>query len=82
MTVAFPPALAPYMIHRGSVALDGISLTIAGLDSGSLEVQIVPHTWTHTNLHARTQGDRVNLECDMLGKYVVRALELAGRVTA
>jgi riboflavin synthase len=75
VTVGFPPALAPYLIHRGSIAVDGISLTIAKLDAGSFDVQIVPFTWSHTNLRSVRAGDRVNLECDMVGKYVVRALE-------
>jgi len=75
VTVGFPPALGPYLIHRGSIAVDGISLTIAKLDASSFDVQIVPFTWSHTNLRTARVGDRVNLECDMVGKYVVRALE-------
>jgi riboflavin synthase len=78
VTVSFPAGLAPYLIHRGSIAVDGISLTMASLDRTSFEVQIVPHTWTHTNLQASRANDRVNLECDMIGKYVLRALELMG----
>jgi riboflavin synthase len=77
--VGFPAGLAPYVIHRGSIAIDGISLTIARLDAAALEIQVVPFTWTHTNLHARSTGDRVNLECDMVGKYVLRAMELMGQ---
>jgi riboflavin synthase len=68
VTVSFPAGLAPYLIHRGSIAVDGISLTLASLDRASFEVQIVPHTWTHTNLQAARANDRVNLECDMIGK--------------
>jgi len=78
VTVSYPAALAPYLIHRGSVAIDGISLTIARLDAASLDVQIVPFTWSHTNLRSLRTGDRVNLECDMVGKYVLRAMELMG----
>jgi len=78
VTVSYPAALAPYLIHRGSVAIDGISLTIARLDAASLDVQIVPFTWSHTNLRTARTGDRVNLECDMVGKYVIRAVELMG----
>ena len=76
-TVEFPPALAPYFIRKGSIAVDGISLTIAGLGDRKLDLQIIPYTWTHTTLHALRRGDKVNLECDVLGKHVVRALELA-----
>jgi riboflavin synthase len=76
VTVSFPEALAPYFIEKGSVAVDGISLTVASLAPASFDVQIVPHTWTHTTLHAATPGTPVNLECDMIGKYVLRSLSL------
>ncbi len=74
-TIGYPASLAAYLIHRGSIAVDGISLTVAKLDTASFDVQIVPFTWSHTNLRQTRAGDRVNLECDMVGKYVVRALE-------
>jgi riboflavin synthase len=79
VTVSYPAALAPYLIHRGSIAIDGISLTIATLEKTTLEVQIVPFTWSHTNLRRLGAGDRVNLECDMVGKYVLRAMEFMGQ---
>jgi riboflavin synthase len=75
LTVAFPDALAHYFITKGPVSLDGISLTIARLHHRQFEVMIIPHTWSATNLSARRTGDVVNLECDMIGKYVARALE-------
>jgi riboflavin synthase len=75
ITIGYPAALAPYVIHRGSIAVDGVSLTIARLEKASFDVQIVPFTWSHTNLRAISSGDRVNLECDMVGKYVLRAME-------
>lgn len=78
ISVGYPAGLAPYLIHRGSVAVDGISLTLATLEQAAFEVQIVPFTWSHTNLRAARVGDRVNLECDMIGKYVLRALALMG----
>ena len=78
LTVGFPPHLAPFIVHKGSIAVDGISLTVAGLGSDRFDVQIVPYTMTHTNLGRAQVRDRVNLECDMVGKYVVRAAELAG----
>jgi riboflavin synthase len=77
-TVGYPDGLAPYLIHRGSIAVDGISLTIAALEKTTFDVQIVPFTWSHTNLRSRRAGDRVNLECDMVGKYVLRAMEFMG----
>ena len=60
---------------KGSVAVDGISLTIASLGDERFEVQIVPYTWSETRLHAASVGDPVNIECDIIGKHVVRALE-------
>ena len=75
LSIRFPAALAPYIVHKGSVAVDGVSLTVAALDEGRFDVQIVPYTWTHTNFHALKAGDEVNLECDILGKYVARAVE-------
>jgi riboflavin synthase len=77
LTVRFPPELAPGFIHRGAVAVDGISLTVASLGAQRFDVMVVPFTWTHTNLSTIGVGDRVNLECDMVGKYVVRAVRLA-----
>lgn len=78
LTVSFPSQLAPYFVLKGSIAVDGISLTVAGLGVDRFDVQLVPFTMQHTNLHRAQVRDRVNLECDMVGKYVVRAAELAG----
>jgi riboflavin synthase len=78
LTVSFPPALAPYIVHKGSIAVDGISLTVAGLGGDRFDVQVVPFTMDHTNLGRVQVRERVNIECDMVGKYVVRAAELAG----
>jgi riboflavin synthase len=76
LTVRFPPALAPYIVRKGSIAVNGISLTVAGVDDRRFDVQIIPYTWTHTNLQSTKAGDAVNLECDILGKYVARSVEL------
>jgi len=78
MTVSFPAHLAPYIVHKGSIAVDGISLTVAGLGADRFDVMVVPYTMMHTNLGGAQIRDKVNLECDMVGKYVVRAAELAG----
>jgi riboflavin synthase len=77
VTVRFPPSLAAQIVRKGSIAIDGISLTVAGVDDRRLDVQIVPFTWEHTNLKAAKVNDPVNLECDMLGKYVLRAIEVS-----
>lgn len=77
ITVSYPAPLAPLFIRKGSVTIDGVSLTVAGLDDRRLDVMIVPYTRAHTTLGVRAVGDRVNLECDVLGKYVLRAAEVA-----
>jgi riboflavin synthase len=77
LTIAYPGALAPMVILKGSIAIDGISLTVAALRERQLDVMIIPFTWSHTNLSSLRIGDQVNLECDMIGKYVARAVELA-----
>jgi riboflavin synthase len=76
LTIAFPMHLAPLFIAKGSVAVDGISLTVAALRERQFDVMIIPFTWAHTNLSSLRVADQVNLECDMLGKYVIRAMEL------
>jgi riboflavin synthase len=75
----FPSEAAAYLIPKGAVAVNGVSLTVATLAEDRFDVQIIPFTWTHTNLSALTIGDRVNLEFDMLGKYAVRAATLVAR---
>jgi riboflavin synthase len=81
VTIGFPTQLAPFFIRKGSVAVDGVSLTVAGLGETQFDVQVVPYTFTATTLGRLRRGDRVNLECDMIGKYVVRAMELEQRST-
>jgi riboflavin synthase len=78
VTVTFPSSLAPYLVRKGSVAVDGISLTVAGLSDTWFDAQIIPFTWEHTNLSRATTGAVVNLECDIIGKYVVRAMAVRG----
>jgi len=77
VTVKFPPSLGAQIVRKGSIAVDGISLTVAGLDDRRFDVQVIPYTWEHTNLQSAKVNDLVNLECDMLGKYVLRAMEVA-----
>jgi riboflavin synthase len=77
LTITFPIAMAPFIVRKGSIAVNGISLTVAGADDKRFDVQIIPFTWTHTNLQHAKEGDVVNLECDILGKYVARAIEAA-----
>jgi riboflavin synthase len=77
LAISFDQSLAPYLIRKGSIAVDGVSLTIAGLGEHVFDVMIIPFTWANTALSSVEPGDRVNIECDMIGKYVARSLELA-----
>ena len=70
MSVSFPSELRPYFIPKGSVAVNGISLTVAELGASAFDVELIPITLEKTNLGGLKAGDRVNLECDILGKYV------------
>jgi len=70
LAIAFPSALRPLLVPKGSVAVDGASLTIAAIGPDSFEVELVPTTLAATNLGALRPGAAVNLECDMVGKYV------------
>ena len=70
LTISFPTGLSPFFISKGSVALNGVSLTIADLRPSSFDVEIIPITHTKSNIGDLKAGDGVNLECDMLGKYV------------
>ena len=79
MKIALPDgALAPLLIPQGSVAVDGISLTVAALDDRAFEVMVIPHTLAVTTLGTRSEGQHVNVETDVIGKYVLRSLALRG----
>jgi len=73
--VTFPAPLSPMFVPKGSVALNGVSLTVATLEEARFSVMIIPFTWDHTNLSDLRAGALVNLECDMVGKYVARAAQ-------
>jgi len=72
---SLPAALARLLVEKGSIAVDGISLTVFGCTARSFTVAVIPHTLAVTTLHDRVPGDRVNLESDMLARYVERAVE-------
>jgi len=79
--VQVPGDLARYIAMKGSIALDGISLTVAGWHDGIVETAIIPFTYEHTNLSSLKVGDPVNVECDILAKYVERLVESRGKST-
>ena len=75
ISVEYPPEFNDLVVGRGSIAIDGISLTVARHEENRFTVAIIPYTWQHTNLIEKTEGDRVNLEFDMFGKYIIQYLK-------
>lgn len=75
--IGFPQELARYFVFKGSVAVEGVSLTIATLEEDSFEIAIIPKTWQVTNLSTLTPGNPVNLEVDVIAKYVERMIQFA-----
>ena len=73
----FDESFAPLIIEKGSISLDGISLTVFNVSEKEFSVAIIPYTFEHTNIKTLSTGDDVNLEFDMVGKYVLRHLQLA-----
>jgi riboflavin synthase alpha subunit len=74
MTLELPPPLAPSVVEKGSVAVDGVSLTVSAVSAASFAVALIPHTLAVTTLGSVAAGDRLHLELDVLGKYVQRAV--------
>ncbi len=66
--------LMRYIVEKGSICIDGISLTVADAGRSSFSVSVIPHTWDNTTLSARRAGDALNIECDIIGKYVERLM--------
>jgi riboflavin synthase len=76
LDIQAPAEVMRYVVHKGSVAVDGMSLTVAGVNRGSFRIWIIPHTFEVTALRERKVGDAVNLETDLLGKYVEKFVSL------
>ena len=74
LRIRVPAELDPFLVYKGSIAIDGISLTIAALEGDLLSVTIIPHTYRNTTLGGYRAGSRVNLECDILAKHVEKLL--------
>lgn len=75
IAIEFPEEYRDYIVGRGSISIDGISLTIARNEGNLFTVAIIPYTWDETNLHAKNIGDKVNLEFDIFGKYIIQYLQ-------
>lgn len=78
-TIEAPPDVLRYVVEKGSIAIDGISLTVAAVTSRSFSVSVIPHTASVTILGGKRPGDKVNLEADIIGKYVERLLSPNGK---
>jgi riboflavin synthase len=78
MSVAFPADLRPFLVPKGSVAVNGVSLTVASLGTSFMDLELIPLTLEGTNLSSLRSGDAVNIECDIIGKYVYNMV-LRGR---
>ena len=74
LRIRVPAELDPFLVYKGSIAIDGISLTIAALEGDALSVTIIPHTYRNTTLATYRPGARVNIECDILAKHVEKLL--------
>lgn len=72
--IGIPPSLSLFVLPKGSIAIDGISLTVVQVSNDSFSVSLIPHTFSHTTLGLKKVGDKVNLETDMIGKYVASFL--------
>jgi riboflavin synthase len=79
LDIAAPPEVMRYLIHKGSIAVDGMSLTVAAVKKNSFRIWIIPHTYEITALRDRKVGDAVNLEADLLGKYAAKFLQASSR---
>ena len=79
VTVKASPEILRYIVEKGSIAIDGISLTVAYVDENCFKVSVIPHTGSETTLLKRSAGDRVNLETDIIGKYTEKLLGLSAK---
>ena len=81
LKVRMPAALDRYLIHKGSITLDGVSLTVAALDANVLGVAIIPHTYQNTIIRTYAPGSLINVEADLIGKYVEKLMAGSGQPT-
>lgn len=79
VTISIPGELEPLVVQKGSVAIDGVSLTVAAIEGPEIQIALIPHTLAATTLGAAAEGDPVNIEVDMIGRYVARLMERSER---
>jgi riboflavin synthase len=81
MTLSFPSELKKYIAPKGSIVVNGVSLTVASVDEGGFRIALIPYTLTHTNLGLLEEGSSVNIEVDMLARYAVNALQQPSQIS-
>ncbi|HUS05658.1 MAG TPA: riboflavin synthase, partial [Bryobacteraceae bacterium] len=77
LQIRIPPELERYVVYKGSIAIDGVSLTVAAVENRVVSITIIPHTYHETALREHSPGDRVNIECDVFAKYLEKMLRTA-----
>jgi len=81
LSVSMPSSLTKYVVEKGSIAIEGISLTVAKVDGNELGIAVIPHTYAATNLHSLHAGDAVNIEVDVLAKYAESLAKAKSSIT-
>jgi len=81
LSVSLPPALSPFFVEKGSVCIDGVSLTLTTVDATRFGVMLIPETWEKTSLSTKRVGAQVNLEADIVGKFVAKMIGQRGGLT-
>ena len=79
LEIMVPPELSRYIVEKGSITVEGISLTVAGVEGERVRIAVIPHTWSATNLHDKRAGDLLNIEVDILAKYAEKQCNSASR---
>lgn len=82
LVCSLPSALAPFFVEKGSVCIDGVSLTLTHVDAARFGVMLIPETWSKTSLSSKRPGSKVNLEADIVGKFVAKMIGQRGGLTA
>ncbi len=75
-SISYPFKLSPFITEKGSIAVDGISLTVVSTNNNTFDFSVIPYTYDHTNLYVRRAGDKVNIEVDIIARYIKRYMEV------
>jgi len=75
-SISYPFELSPYITEKGSIAVDGISITVVSVSNNTFDFSVIPYTYDHTNLYVRGVGDKINIEVDVIARYIKRYMEV------